>query len=891
MPNDSMTAPMAAVLPPGFGVSDNHDRSSVNVDISIGHELPSRRLSPHRATDIAARLLSEGGVIRRAARAALVAERQVALGQYFTPLWVARMMAAMCEVDGRDVRVLDPGAGAGTLFAALAARLLALGGSLRSFSITAFELDPALKPFLEQSARAIRGASEACDVACDIELRQEDFVEWGTRIALGNLLSEPRRFDAAILNPPYKKLHSGSDLRRHLDQLEIAAPNLYAAFLGLAISALRPGGIVVAIVPRSFCNGTYFKRFRRYLLDSATIERVHLFSDRDCAFGQDAVLQENMILAMRKRPAMASRVSLSFSAGSETDPLWSRRAALRELVRPEDPDLFIHIPPDAWNTRLAQAMENLPSALDDLGLSVSTGPIVSFRMQKWFARPGALKPVVPFLHPANFRDLAVRWPIASRKPQALAVVDDTERALVPSGWYVVTRRFSSKEEARRIVASVINPAFAGAKRYAIENHLNYFHRGGGPLDRDQALGLATYLNSLCVDKYFRQFSGHTQVNVTDLRKLRYPSAAHISHLGSSIDSPLSGISADEALRQYCPELKDMLEPNHMQDRIADALSVLRALGLPKEQQNERSALTLLAILHLSPTDPWAAAAAPLIGVTPIMEWVATHYGRRYAPNTRETFRRNTLHQFVDAGLVVPNPDQPDRPVNSPLYCYQIEPEAHALLKMFNTSHWDSALACYLQRRPTLMVKYAQRREMYKIPLVLKSDVEIRLTPGEHNELVSQIINEFSPRFIPGGEPVYVGDAGSKWAFFDHPLAAELGIAIDTHGKMPDVVIYDRRRNWLFLIEAVTSHGPVNAKRMRELKTLLASVDQGLVFVTAFPDRGGFLQHFGDVAWETEVWIAKSPSHLVHFDGNRLLGPYGTYDSGKPVSDGGHHPHD
>ena len=874
MPDGSTTPLTDAALPPDPGVRTITPGAAINGSIPAGHATPSRLGIPHEPPEIADRLLAGGAVIQSAARATLDAERQIALGQYFTPMWVARLMAAMCETNGQSVRVLDPGAGAGTLFTAFAARILARGAGLRSFSITAFELDPALRPFLERSARAVRRASEACQVPCDIELRQEDFVEWGTRSELGDLFSETRRFDAVILNPPYKKLSAGSDLRGRLDRLGIAAPNLYAAFLGLAVGAIRPGGVVVAIVPRSFCNGTYFKRFRRYLLDSATIDRVHLFANRDRAFGQDSVLQENVVLSLRKRPARVSRVSLSFSGGSETDPIWSRRADACEMVRPGDPDLFIHLPPDAWNTRLSRAMESLPCALDDLGLSVSTGPVVSFRLRKWFAQPGDSQPVVPFLHPTNFRDLVVRWPIAGRKPQALSAVDETERTLVPSGWYVVTRRFSSKEEARRVVASVINPAFAGADRYAIENHLNYFHRAGGPLDRDRALGLATYLNSLCVDRYFRQFSGHTQVNATDLRRLRYPSEASLSQLGSSIDTPLSGESADTALRRYCPELKDMLEPNHAQDRIDEALSVLRDLGLPREQQNERSALTLLAVLDLSPTDPWEAAAAPLIGVTPIMEWVETNYGRTYAPNTRETFRRFTLHQFVDAGLVVPNPDQPDRAVNSPRYCYQIEPEAHALLKTFGTSQWDTMLARYLERRPELRVKHAQFREMRKIPLVLRDGVEIGLTPGGQNELVGQVINEFCPRFIPGGEPVYVGDAGSKWAFFDRDLAAEFGIAVDEHGKMPDVVIYDRERDWLFLIEAVTSHGPVNAKRMGELKKLLASAKPGLVFVTAFPDRRTFLRFFGEIAWETEVWIAESPGHLVHFDGDRLLGPYG-----------------
>lgn len=874
MPDGSMTPLTDTALTPDPGVRTITSGGAVSRSIPAGHDLPSRLAVPHQPDEIADRLLAEGAVIRRAARATLVSERQIALGQYFTPMWVARLMAAMCEPNGRSVRVLDPGAGAGTLFTALAARLLARGTGRRSFSVTAFELDSALRPFLDRSARAVRRAGEACQVPCDVELRQEDFVEWGTRSELGDLFSESRRFDAAILNPPYRKLSSGSDLRRRLDQLGIAAPNLYAAFLGLSVGAVRPGGVIVAIVPRSFCNGTYFKRFRRYLLDSATIDRVHLFANRDRAFGQDSVLQENVVLSLRKRPARVPRVSLSFSGGSETDPIWSRRADPCDIVRPGDPDLFIHLPPDGWNVRLSRAMEDLPCTLGDLGLSVSTGPVVSFRLRKWFARPGDPQPVVPFLHPTNFRDLTVRWPVDGKKAQALAAVDETERTLVPAGWYVLTRRFSSKEEARRVVASVIDPSFAEADRYAIENHLNYFHGAGGPLDRDRALGLATYLNSRCVDRYFRQFSGHTQVNATDLRRLRYPSEASLSRLGSSIDTPLSGESADHALRRYCPELKDMLEPNHVQDRIDEALSVLRDLGLPREQQNERSALTLLAVLDLSPTDPWEAAAAPLIGVTPIMEWVETNYGRTYAPNTRETFRRFTLHQFVDAGLVVPNPDEPDRPVNSPRYCYQIEPEARALLRTFGTSQWDAMLARYLKRRPELRVKYAQGREMRKIPLVLRDGVEIGLTPGGQNELVGQVINEFCPRFIPRGEPVYVGDAGAKWAFFDEDLATELGIAVDEHGKMPDVVIYDRKRDWLFLIEAVTSHGPVNAKRMGELKALLASAKPGLVFVTAFPDRRTFLRYFGDVAWETEVWIAESPGHLVHFDGDRLLGPYG-----------------
>ncbi len=708
---------------------------------------------------------------------------------------------------------------------------------------------------------------------CQVRLRCEDFAAWASGDGFGNVFNGSEQFDAAILNPPYKKLASDSELRGRLNTLGIAAPNLYAAFVGLAGHVVKPGGAIVAIVPRSFCNGTYFKRFRRYLFASFDIRRIHLFGRRDRAFGQDAVLQENVVLALQRGASRSRFVSLSFNDGVKEDPIWTRKARQDEVVQPDDPDLVVRLPSDRWNLRLSRSVATLPSSLHRLGLEVSTGPVVGFRLRDYSASPNGSQAAVPFLHPANFQDMGVRWPVAGRKPQALAVSDRTKRVLIPAGWYVVTRRFTTKEEPRRVVASVIDPSFSDADYLGLENHLNYFHQFGRPLERVHALGLATFLNSTWVDCYFRQFSGHTQVNATDLRRLKYPDRKSLARLGSALDRPLVGPEADDALRTHCKETQDMPEPNHAQNRLAEAVSALRALELPKGQQNERSALALLALLALRPTDPWATASSPLIGVTPIMEWAAEHYGRTYAPNTRETFRRFTLHQFVDAGLVVPNPDQPKRPVNSPKYCYQVEPEAFALLKRFGTGEWASSLARYRERRKALKVRYAQLRQIAKIPLILRDGVEIALTPGGQNELVRLVISEFCPRFVPGGEPVYVGDAGDKWAFFDQSLATELGIAVDKHGKMPDVVVYDRERDWLVLIEAVTSHGPVDPKRRAELTDLLANATPGLVFVTAFEDRRTFLRYMGDIAWHTEVWIAESPGHLIHFDGERFLGPY------------------
>ncbi|NKQ34594.1 MAG: restriction endonuclease [Chloroflexi bacterium] len=310
-----------------------------------------------------------------------------------------------------------------------------------------------------------------------------------------------------------------------------------------------------------------------------------------------------------------------------------------------------------------------------------------------------------------------------------------------------------------------------------------------------------------------------------------------------------------------------------QRRIDEALAILKMLGLPRPQQNDRSALTLLALLDLKPEDDWVDASAPLMGITPVMDFCRNYYGKNYAPNTRETFRRQTMHQFVDAGLVIPNPDKPDRPVNSPKWVYQIETAVLQLLRQFGGPEWEDALTGYLKQQKTLAEKYAQEREMRQIPLDINPEQSVLLSPGAHSQLIKDIIEEFGPRFAPGSQVLYVGDTGNKTAFFDEAAFAELGLTFDTHGKFPDVVLYDAERNWLLLIEAVTSHGPVDAKRHGELSRLFAESKAGLLYVTAFPNRRLLAKYLSDISWETDVWVADSPSHLIHFDGNRFLGPY------------------
>ena len=310
-----------------------------------------------------------------------------------------------------------------------------------------------------------------------------------------------------------------------------------------------------------------------------------------------------------------------------------------------------------------------------------------------------------------------------------------------------------------------------------------------------------------------------------------------------------------------------------ENKIADALQVLENLGMPRAQQNDRSALCLLALLDLKQGKSWSDASSPLVGITPMMEFARDHYGKQYKPNSRETFRRQTIHQLVAAGIVLYNPDDPARPVNSPKAVYQIEADSLKLMRSFGAAAWNKNLAKYLKTRQTLTARYAKERDMKKLPVKLATGETIRLSPGAHSELIKAIIEEFAPRFVPGGVLIYAGDTGEKWGYFDKELLAKLGVAVDGHGKMPDVVLHYPEREWLLLVESVTNHGPVDGKRHEELARLFAKSKAGLVYVTAFPSRAIMARYLGEIAWETEVWCADAPSHLIHFNGERFLGPY------------------
>ena len=305
-------------------------------------------------------------------------------------------------------------------------------------------------------------------------------------------------------------------------------------------------------------------------------------------------------------------------------------------------------------------------------------------------------------------------------------------------------------------------------------------------------------------------------------------------------------------------------------RITEAQALLTDLGFGAAQSNVRSALTLLALCNLPPDKGWADATNPLRGITPLMSFMATHYGKTYAPNTRETVRRQTIHQFLAAGLIVANPDDPARPINSGKTVYRLSDAALTLIQQYGTGAWVTARDAYLAQRATTG---DTPRLLPRVAVRLASGAQISLSAGLHNAVIRAVIEEFVPRFVPGATVLYIGDTDTKFAYVDNDGLVALGLTLDPHGKMPDVILHDTTDDWVILVEAVTSHGPITPLRRADLARLFGTSHAGLVFVTAFADRRAMTAYLSSLAWETEVWVADAPDHLIHFNGSRFLGPY------------------
>lgn len=307
--------------------------------------------------------------------------------------------------------------------------------------------------------------------------------------------------------------------------------------------------------------------------------------------------------------------------------------------------------------------------------------------------------------------------------------------------------------------------------------------------------------------------------------------------------------------------------------VAEAQVILRALGMPVAQQNEISALTFLALCGLGPDNAWSTANRGSMTISKgIMHFIRERHQVIYAPNTRETVRRQVLHQFVHAGIAEYNPDAPDLPTNSPRAHYAITDAALEVAQSYGTDRWNAALSRFISERGTLLELYQFPRGCLMVPVRLPDGRSVTLSPGKHNQVQRAVVEQFAPRFAPGSTLLYLGDTAKKHLVVESAVLTSLGVPLTEHDKLPDVMLFEPDRRWLFLIEAVTSHGPMTPKRIVELRQMLIGCSAGLVFVSAFSDFVEFRRHLRAIAWETEVWIADIPDHLIHYNGDRFLGP-------------------
>jgi adenine-specific DNA-methyltransferase len=443
-----------------------------------------------------------------------------------TPSSVAGFMAALFSPLHAPVRLLDAGAGIGLLSSAFLKQFPA-----KDVSIEAWEIDPQLCAYL---TRTLEGRHA--------QVHASDFIEdavWNVTMHTGT------RFTHAILNPPYRKIGSASRHRLMLRQAGIETVNLYTAFLALAIFLMDEGGEIVAIVPRSFCNGAYYKPFRELLFSHCALSHIHVFDARDEAFRDDAVLQENVIIKLVRNGAQGD-VVVSESRDGTFGDYRERRLSFDQIVHKDDSERYIHIPS---NPALRSKSLLFVNKLSEIGLQVSTGAVVDFRVRD-YCLAEQIEGSVPLFYPHHFSRGAQALSKIQKKPNAILLHPETRKWLMPRGYYVITKRFTTKEERRRVVAYVVDPEKIPHPFYGFENHLNVYHLHKQGIDRDTAYGLALFLNSTVVDNNFRLFSGHTQVNATDLRQMRYPSREQLIALGHRVgDSQMSQAEIDQLIKE------------------------------------------------------------------------------------------------------------------------------------------------------------------------------------------------------------------------------------------------------------------------------------------------------------------------------------------------------
>jgi adenine-specific DNA-methyltransferase len=813
-------------------------------------------------------------------------------GQFLTPPNTARYMANRLGKIYSGSTIIEPSIGSGTLACAIIENLISENQPAEIW-LDAYETDKELCKTAREVLTLANREAEKSKVKIHWQVFNEDFV-------LACLPeSQPSLFDAeqsrrkaynfVISNPPYFKLNTEDKRVKAIAGKVNGHTNIYTVFMALSTKLLAPEGKACFIVPRSFCSGAYFSDFRRDLLKDVIPLSIHVFQSRNEVFKGDKVLQENVIFSFEKlsnpkgQRYWAGKVNVSVSNDDAdlSENAINRQVSFQHFLNERDGQVFFRLPTGMHDEQILDSVDQWDGSLEKYGWQVSTGRVVPFRSES------LLKPkltvgngTAPLLWMQNVKPYRVEYPLEGfNKPQAISRQDAT--LLVPKSNYVLLRRFSSKDDRRRLVSAPLLHTDFDFEQFGFENHLNFIYGRKGDLLPPEAIGLSAFFNSAIVDRYFRIVNGNTQVNAAELRILPLPPLEVIRAIGQRIQKSQNAtpeqienivFSTLWQMKLLTEEFPMIQETRLTMGKIEQAQEVLEALGLPSAQQNEVSALTLLALANLSEKTQWRDASSQSLRVHDILVKIKQDYGREYAENSRETIRRKVLHQLEQAGIVIRNADDPSRPTNSGLNNYILSNLALDVLRSFGSPKWKRKVFEFLEQQGSLLETYQNTREQTKVPLQVADGKVYKLSPGKHNQLQAAIVEEFAPRFAPGAKLIYLGDTADKVLVFEKAVFAKLGISTSEHGKLPDVILYDKKRNWLFLIEAVTSHGPVSPKRQFELEKLLEACTAGKVYVTAFLDVATFKKFANDIAWETEVWIAETPSHMIHFNGDKFLGP-------------------
>lgn len=459
------------------------------------------------------------------------------IGQVFTPPAVCRFMANLLGPIGKSYHLLDPGAGTGSLSAAVCERVLALK-TRRQLVIELYENDSTVLPFLKRGMDECRRRLRQAGHELSYNVHAEDFVLSRAKPGLFNS-EDGGPFDGVVMNPPYFKIAKGSAHALAVSDVVHGQPNIYALFMAVAAERLQPSGSLVAITPRSYCNGLYFREFRRWFFERVALRQLHLFESRRSTFKESQVLQESLITLVSRRrrdQSPAATVTISTSVTRDMSDMAVREHPASSIIDDTAGDMVVRVPAAPIDAEIIEAVESWPAKFADLGLRISTGPVVTFRAREHLLSNADIDDAVPLLSVHNVKPFQTVWPVAKgRKPIAFRVCNETRSQVLPRRNYVLLRRFSAKEEARRLTAAAyLPPASERAGRVALENHLNYVYAADGELSQDETVGLTALFNSALLDRYFRILSGNTQVNATEIRTMPFPDLKTVAKIGSEV---------------------------------------------------------------------------------------------------------------------------------------------------------------------------------------------------------------------------------------------------------------------------------------------------------------------------------------------------------------------